>query len=447
MAAHGDVPRRRVVRARPRGRAPGCFGVPRVVRPPQRRRRRPRSTRATRSSQRRRRAGGGAPRGRRASRGTTPGRGPRRARSRASSRAREPRLARRAPRRVRLPASGAPSEARDAIDAASGARAAGRWRSSSAAAGCRCSSPATRAGSRSKRATSARAMAHYERVWVADAGCALALERALPRARASRSARGRDARRARRAGARRRSPRSRRRSTARPVRWHDPCQLGRGLGVYEAPRAVLDARARPRARRVRGRGARRALCSGAGGLLPVDDARDVARAIADARLAAHERAGRRPRRDGVRLEPHRAAAPRRGVGRRRGRPGHLDRARGAPRGTLAHVVSPSNPARQAPLDHRAPRPRVVRGHRGRVRGDPRLGHRRAAARRRRQRRARAAGTCPVAHAARAAPRGADHAVDARRRHPRRARARLDARRCSRRWSARGARCSSRRAPR
>jgi Fe-S oxidoreductase len=52
-----------------------------------------------------------------------------------------------------------------------------------------------------------------------------------------------------------------------PVRWHDPCQLGRGLGVYEAPRSVLA--------RVLGRvpdefldAREKALCAGAGGLLP-----------------------------------------------------------------------------------------------------------------------------------------------------------------------------------
>ncbi len=54
----------------------------------------------------------------------------------------------------------------------------------------------------------------------------------------------------------------------RAVRWHDPCQLGRGLGIYDAPRTVLT--------RVLGRAPNefamrrdRAECSGAGGLLPL----------------------------------------------------------------------------------------------------------------------------------------------------------------------------------
>jgi Fe-S oxidoreductase len=78
-------------------------------------------------------------------------------------------------------------------------------------------------------------------------------------------------------------------SNAERVRYHDPCQLGRGLGVYEAPRAVLtralgkapeefDAR--------RGGG----VCSGGGGLLPVTMP-DTARAIAEERVREHDRSG------------------------------------------------------------------------------------------------------------------------------------------------------------
>jgi len=73
------------------------------------------------------------------------------------------------------------------------------------------------------------------------------------------------------------------------VRWHDPCQLGRGLGVYDAPRQIL-SRVLGRApdeferRREDGR------CSGAGGLLPVTMP-DVARGIAEQRLSDHERSG------------------------------------------------------------------------------------------------------------------------------------------------------------
>jgi len=73
------------------------------------------------------------------------------------------------------------------------------------------------------------------------------------------------------------------------VRYHDPCQLGRGLGIYEAPRAVL-TRALGRApdefvhRREKG------ACSGGGGLLPATMP-EVARDIAKARVKEHERAG------------------------------------------------------------------------------------------------------------------------------------------------------------
>jgi Fe-S oxidoreductase len=69
----------------------------------------------------------------------------------------------------------------------------------------------------------------------------------------------------------------------RTVAVHDSCKLGRGLGVYEAPRTVLThllgrAPAELGAHRAHG------LCSGGGGLLPVTRP-DTSRAIAEA-LAA-----------------------------------------------------------------------------------------------------------------------------------------------------------------
>ena len=73
------------------------------------------------------------------------------------------------------------------------------------------------------------------------------------------------------------------------VRWHDPCQLGRGLGVYEAPRTVL-TRALGRAPDEMAERREKALCSGAGGLLPLTMP-ETSRAIAAARVDAHERAG------------------------------------------------------------------------------------------------------------------------------------------------------------
>jgi Fe-S oxidoreductase len=74
-----------------------------------------------------------------------------------------------------------------------------------------------------------------------------------------------------------------------PVRYHDPCQLGRGLGVYEQPRALL-SRALGRAPDEFDRRRNDARCSGAGGLLPVTMP-DVSRAIAKGRIAEHEASG------------------------------------------------------------------------------------------------------------------------------------------------------------
>jgi Fe-S oxidoreductase len=74
-----------------------------------------------------------------------------------------------------------------------------------------------------------------------------------------------------------------------PVRFHDPCALGRGLSEYEAPRVVLS--------RALGRNAdefaaqrEKAECSGGGALLPVSMPETSGR-IADLRLAAHEEHG------------------------------------------------------------------------------------------------------------------------------------------------------------
>ncbi len=67
-----------------------------------------------------------------------------------------------------------------------------------------------------------------------------------------------------------------------PVLWHDPCQLGRGLGIYEAPRAVLTHVLGAPPGEFRS-SREQAGCSGAGGLLP-STMPDVARTIAQARL-------------------------------------------------------------------------------------------------------------------------------------------------------------------
>lgn len=76
---------------------------------------------------------------------------------------------------------------------------------------------------------------------------------------------------------------------AAPVRFHDPCALGRGLGEYEAPRLVL-ARALGRQPEEFAEQRESAECSGGGALLPISMPESSAR-IADLRLQAHEREG------------------------------------------------------------------------------------------------------------------------------------------------------------
>ena len=74
-----------------------------------------------------------------------------------------------------------------------------------------------------------------------------------------------------------------------PVRYHDSCQLGRGLGVYDPPRALL-ARALGRAPDEFDQRREDARCSGAGGLLPVTMP-ETSRAIARGRVAEHDAQG------------------------------------------------------------------------------------------------------------------------------------------------------------
>jgi Fe-S oxidoreductase len=185
---------------------------------------------------------------------------------------------------------GAPDEARSAVEVAT--QIAGR---PVVVADSCCGLPLRLAGDRAAFARHATAMAEslsrFERVFVADPGCALTLSRRYqseighgPRTRLvllvdaaaqELSRRGHSARGAE--------------ETPGDVRWHDPCALGRGLGVYEAPRAVLSyALGRPPAEFDDSR--ETAACSGGGGLVP-STMPAVAAAIASSRIEAHCRVG------------------------------------------------------------------------------------------------------------------------------------------------------------
>ena len=73
------------------------------------------------------------------------------------------------------------------------------------------------------------------------------------------------------------------------IRYHDPCQLSRGLGVTEAPRTVLSrilGKAPAEFEQNRERGA----CAGSGGLLPITMPA-VSKGISRSRTDEHARLG------------------------------------------------------------------------------------------------------------------------------------------------------------
>jgi Fe-S oxidoreductase len=181
---------------------------------------------------------------------------------------------------------GAPDEARDALRAAQ----ALVGEPLHVVDGC-CGLPLRLAGDAERFQVHARGLARklaaFDSLMVVDAGCGLALRRHYPSVGAE--IRGKVELLVE-AAARRLSALAQVAVHGQePIRWHDPCQLGRGLGIYEAPRQVL-ARAigRPVAEL---RDARESTpCSGAGGLLP-STLPDVARSITDTRLEEHRLAG------------------------------------------------------------------------------------------------------------------------------------------------------------
>jgi Fe-S oxidoreductase len=74
-----------------------------------------------------------------------------------------------------------------------------------------------------------------------------------------------------------------------PVRYHDPCQLGRGLGKYDEPRRVLEQLlGRPPLEFSHNRADGR--CSGGGALLP-QSFPEAARGAAQRRVREHESIG------------------------------------------------------------------------------------------------------------------------------------------------------------
>jgi Fe-S oxidoreductase len=181
---------------------------------------------------------------------------------------------------------GAPEQARDAVRAAA-AVADGPV---AVFEGC-CGLPLRLAGDADGFRAHARAVARSlgaarrDRLLVADAGCALALRRRYADAGVDLPPGMRvevlvEAAAQRLSGERAADERGDR--DDRIVLWHDPCQLGRGLGVYEAPRAVL-AHALGRAPGELSSSREQAVCSGAGGLLP-STMPAVSRAIARSRL-------------------------------------------------------------------------------------------------------------------------------------------------------------------
>jgi Fe-S oxidoreductase len=77
--------------------------------------------------------------------------------------------------------------------------------------------------------------------------------------------------------------------TSPPLRYHDPCWLGRGLGEYQAPREIL-TRALGKAPLEFARAEHEARCVGGGAHLPIAR-KDTARDLALRRQQEHEQLG------------------------------------------------------------------------------------------------------------------------------------------------------------
>jgi Fe-S oxidoreductase len=185
-------------------------------------------------------------------------------------------------------ARGAPREARDAIRAA-----AGLVEGPVSLVDACCGLPLLHAGDRAAFGRAALGLAtetgDKRLLLVADAGCAHALRAHYPSANVTLSPKvellvERAAKDLGRLGAP--PPDGTRQG---PVRYHDPCLLGRGLGVFEAPRAVL-TRALGRAPDEFDAHREGARCSGAGGLLP-QTMPETSRQIAEARMLEHAELG------------------------------------------------------------------------------------------------------------------------------------------------------------
>ncbi len=78
-------------------------------------------------------------------------------------------------------------------------------------------------------------------------------------------------------------------ASSEPLRYHDSCALGRGLGLYDEPRALL-SKATGRVPMELETSRELSRCSGAGGILPVSMPK-IARSAADRLLDEHRRLG------------------------------------------------------------------------------------------------------------------------------------------------------------
>jgi dimethylglycine catabolism B len=185
-------------------------------------------------------------------------------------------------------ARAAPREAGDAIIAANGL-----VRGPVSLVQACCGLPLLHAGDRTGFAREALALAietgEKRTLLVADAGCAHALRVYYPSVLATLSPTVELLVERAAADLGRLEKLTARVDAAAPIRYHDPCLLGRGLGVYEAPRAVL-TRALGRAPDEFGARRESGHCSGAGGLLP-RTMPETSRSITEARVAEHEERG------------------------------------------------------------------------------------------------------------------------------------------------------------